>query len=109
MVRSIKFEAILPEEKNMPKKTKKEKLIAEARRIIKESSYASQSLNPNRSSVIYPPSKPINNILNTGKFSISNSDLDTIEYAAIRKDIIKTVLLAGIAIGIELAFFLKFR
>jgi hypothetical protein len=96
----------------MPKKTKREKLIAEARRIIKQSQQPVQTvisspteLHVNKETINQKPSAFSWNSQTTSH-SIKGLN-DEIEYAQIRKNLTKTVILAAIAVLIEFAFYWK--
>jgi hypothetical protein len=95
----------------MPKKTKKEKALAQARRIVQNARIQSSSdvlqTVQTKASDVRPVStfefkvKPVASVI--AKTSASDEQ----EFIAIRKDIIKTVVLAGIAIACEFVVYLK--
>jgi hypothetical protein len=96
----------------MPKKTKKEKALAQARRII-QSARLQSSIAPSQSVHVtqtetYTPStfefkaKPI-----ASSISAKTEKSDEKEFSAIRKDIAKTVILAGAAIAFEFIVYLR--
>jgi hypothetical protein len=97
----------------MPKKTKKEKVIAEARRLIAKSqqfqSVAPSSLHLQQTQTVkqqVPTTfqfQPKSNI----QPQAQNDNVDENEFHAIRKDIIKTVVLAGAAIAFECIVYLR--
>jgi hypothetical protein len=95
----------------MPKKTKKEKLIAEARRIIQESHTSGKSLSPVEKTVNQHELEPKTSYqwASNKTSNLAKNQNDDLEFAAIRKDLLKTIILAGTAVAIELALFWKFR
>jgi uncharacterized membrane protein len=95
----------------MPKKTKKEKLIAEARRIIRESQMPGKSVSPVVKSVNNPEQTQKSAYQwTTDKSNYSaKTQNDELEFSVIRKDLIKTIVLASAAVLVELMLFWKFR
>jgi hypothetical protein len=94
----------------MPKKTKKEKLIAEARRIIRETQVTSNQTNTTISVGGFNKATLSNTLqIPNSKGKSIASETDAIEFTAIRQDIFRTVLLAAIAVVIEIAFYIKLK
>lgn len=99
----------------MPKKTKKQKILAQARRIIQQSELQSQfSPKPqekDNSKVFQAPvlkySAPTVQLSNN-KISSDTGIIDN-NLIPIRNDIIKTVFFAAIALVIELVFYFRFN
>jgi hypothetical protein len=94
----------------MPKRTKREKILADARRIVQQAHQNSKITLSDESSRGSIPElgkgytfKAYQNVSPVATETIS----DVKEFTAIRKDLIKTVILAGAAIGIELLLYLK--
>ncbi len=99
----------------MPKKTKREKIIAEYRRklqhVTKASGNPSENVTSTKTDTTLPASNPFPYQFNK---SISPTpryvqSVDTTEFTAIRQDLTKTLILAAISIMIELAFYLKLK
>jgi hypothetical protein len=95
----------------MPKKTKKEKLIAEARRIIRESQLPGKSISTVAKTVNHPELAQKSAYQWTTDKTIysTKTQTDELEFSVIRKDLIKTIVLASAAILVELMLFWKFR
>ncbi|MFC1647170.1 hypothetical protein ACFL1A_02690 [Patescibacteria group bacterium] len=100
----------------MPKKTKKQKILAEARRIIRESklneenqaspTQVAKTISPKPTSP-QPASYKLNKI--ETKIQPKNRyEPDPKEFDSIRRGLVKTMLLATGAICIELVLFWKF-
>lgn len=95
----------------MPKKTKKEKALAQARRIILNARDQSPSSIPQIVQIKQPDVRPVSTFEFKSKpvtpVSAKLSVSDEQEFIAIRKDIVKTVVLASIAIAFEYVVYLK--
>ena len=95
----------------MPKKTKKEKALAQARRIVQnarlQSSIAPPHINQTEKTEVHIPST-FEFTAKTVPASPSKTEkTDEQEFGAIRKDIVKTVVLAGAAIAFEFIVYLR--
>jgi hypothetical protein len=94
----------------MPKKTRKEKILAEARRIVGHNA-TTHSININK---IAPPIAENKNPYSyiPVKVPISNSKIvasDQTEFNIIRKDLVKTVFLTIGAVFLELIVYWQFK
>lgn len=91
----------------MPKKTRKEKILSEARRIIQQSQN-SQNIRTSESDkqMISERKLPYNYQVRTSQ-SVSNTLIktDEKEFTVIKRDLIKTVMLTITAIVIELVLY----
>jgi hypothetical protein len=96
---------------NMPKKTRKDKIIAEARRIIRESHSTSGNQSVTEKIQLKPIPTPSSGYqLQHFENSVSTiNSFELIEYAAIKKDLLKTALLAVSALVVELILFWRFK
>jgi hypothetical protein len=104
----------------MPKKTKREKIIAQLRRQLHESGNPQvaktilPNLNQNVPNDTKPVSTPIYNIgvINkTNKQTINttkNLEISDLEFKAIKHDLIKTIIIVICAIGAEFLLYIKF-
>jgi hypothetical protein len=93
----------------MPKKTKREKLIAQARRIIRQSQNIPLP-NSTFNSFKQTPNLPTDTLrLEIPKPQEKLTVNDVAEFSAIRHDIVKTIVLAGIAVFIELLLSFKLK
>jgi hypothetical protein len=111
MLRSSSARLISFNKNNMPKKTRKDKIIAEARRIIRES-HSSSGNQSVAEKVQIKPTQTASSGYQLQHFDNSISTTNTselAEYTAIKKDLLKTVLLAVSALVAELILFWKFR
>jgi hypothetical protein len=101
----------------MPKKTKREKILAEARRIIREA----KSGTPVPRSTTNVPA-PDHEIAQTSGYhfapiahkeptrqQVTSFVPDDAEFTAIRKNLIKTILIASGALAVEFVLYWKFR
>jgi hypothetical protein len=96
----------------MPKKTKKEKALAQARRIVQNARIQSslevpQIIQKDQKEVSHTSSFQFKAKPDTAVY-IKSKETDEQEFTAIRKDIMKTVILAGIAIAFEFVVYVKF-
>jgi hypothetical protein len=95
----------------MPKKTKKEKALAQARRIVQNARIQSSLEAPK---IVQKDQKEISHT-STFQFKAKpdttvftkSRETDEQEFTAIRKDIIKTVIFASIAIAFEFVVYVK--
>lgn len=107
VLRSGSCQVVVPHSgitRNMPKKTRKQKLRADKRHV-------QPILNPvnGKESVIHPASEPTFAYQATVSAKTQARLLESqTELMAIRGDIAKTVVLAGIAIAVELAVYWRF-
>jgi hypothetical protein len=98
----------------MPKKTKKEKIIAEARRVISQSRLEktiapSREQTPVKESTSHPASftyskTPPQQSTKTQMYDLASNE----EFTAIRHDLIKIIVLALIATGVVVLCAIKF-
>jgi hypothetical protein len=92
----------------MPKKTKREKILARARRIIRE-----QSSNPPDLPAVTPNQVSVPHTVNPYSFkpapvsslTYKQTDDDIREFAAIRRDLIKTIILSAAAVIVEIILY----
>jgi hypothetical protein len=94
----------------MPKKTKKEKILAEARRIVRHhESIQSLEITPKTANVV-ESKNPYT--FSPGSVRMTNAKIsaaDISEFSIIRKDLIKTVILTVAAVFLELVIYWQFR
>jgi len=88
----------------MPKKSKKDKLLAELRREREKSTDLNilKSSNSSKPETIQIPSRNITYRINTDVLSLQNKTLpndDLTDFSGVRKDLLRTVILAGIALA----------
>jgi hypothetical protein len=91
----------------MSKKTKREKILADARRIIKQNlNNKSVKVNPIESTIQTPKNndsykfQPLNPNINSKTISLNSE-----EFRFIKKDLIKTIVLSMFAVFIELLLY----
>jgi hypothetical protein len=95
----------------MPKKTKKEKALAQARRLIQNARLHSSIEIPQTAhrtvSDVQIPSSFQYQAKSAPVISAKTEVIDQQEFVSIRKDILKTVILASVAIAFEFIVYLK--
>jgi hypothetical protein len=93
---------------DMPKKTKREKILARARRIIQEQS-SNRSNLPSVTTEQYPAAHVDNSYsfkpVSVPAVKYKQNDDDVREFAAIRTDLIKTMILSAAAVIIEIILY----
>ena len=91
----------------MPKKTKREKLLADKHRHMSLSSPSYSSISP--SPAVNVQSQTFSYHASEMKVSQKAVKEDNVELSIIRHDLLKTIILAIIAIGIELGTYWYIR
>jgi len=98
----------------MPKKTKKEKIIAEARRVISQSHLqqtipVSREQTPIKESATQPAAFTYSKTIPQQSLKTQMRDIASDEeFTAIKHDLVKTITLATVAIGVVVVCALKF-
>ena len=92
----------------MPKKTKREKILARARRIIQEQSSNASDLHSATSErdITAPTTNPYSfKPVSIPAVTYKQTDEDIHEFEAIRTDLIKTILLSAGAVIVEIILY----